>query len=421
MVLVRGITVEVFVARQPIFNIKEDVCGYELLYRKNHVNEFPNIDGDQATAHVIINSFLNIGIDDLSCGLPCFINFTENLLKQKVPTYFRPQEIVVEILENVSPSMELLTICRELKSLGYKIALDDFIFQHNNPYAKKLLEYIDIVKIDYQITSETTRRSLEKLVKEFNIKLLAEKVETREHFEEAKSGGYSFFQGYFFSMPVIVSTQDIPATFSSYFQIINHLSDEDPSIDLISKLIEQDISLSYKLLKLINSPAYRPKHKIHSIRQAIVLLGLIEIKRWIFVLAIRENTGFRNQLPDEVMRLCLTRAKMCEKISKHQHGNSLSASYFLLGMFSLMDTILSMPIKSILIKLSLGDKINDALCGMENDMRDILDLTIAVEMADWNIVDHFSNKIEMNDTILFSIYKEACNWTEHVLNEDLSI
>ncbi|MGV3465847.1 MAG: EAL and HDOD domain-containing protein [Heyndrickxia sp.] len=411
---------EVFVARQPIFNHKEDVCGYELLYRQNSINEFPNIDGDQATADVIINSFLNIGIDDLSCGLPCFINFTENLLKQKVPTYFRPQEIVVEILENVTLSQGLIEICKELKSLGYRIALDDFIFQHQNPFAKQILDYVDIVKIDYLNTSPLVRRSLEKVVKSFKIELLAEKVETREQFEEAKRGNYSYFQGYFFSKPVIVSTQDIPASFSSYFQIINHLSAEDPSIDEIAKLIEQDLSLSYKLLKLINSPAYRPKHKIHSIRQAIVLLGLIEIKRWIYVLAIRENTGYRKNMPEEVLRLCLTRAKMCEMIALKQANQLPASSYFLVGMLSLMDAILSVPMENILNKLSLGDEISDALYGKDNHMRSVLDLTVATEKAEWGKLEKYSSDRGLPLQILFSIYKEACSWTELVLAEDLT-
>ncbi|MBS4173170.1 HDOD domain-containing protein [Bacillus sp. FJAT-49736] len=412
---------EVFVARQPIFNQKEDVCGYELLYRQSQINEFPKVDGDQATADVIINSFLNIGIDDLSCGMPCFINFTENLLKQKVPTYFRPQEIIVEILENVPITTELLAICKELKSLGYKIALDDFILQHENSYAKQILKYVDIVKIDYLNTSSDIRRNIEKVVKFFGIELLAEKVETREHFEEAKKANYSYFQGYFFSKPVIVSTQDIPPSFVSYFQIIKHLSDIDPSIDQIAKLIEQDLSLSYKLLKLINSPAYRPKHKIHSIRQAIILLGLIEIKRWLYVLAIRENTGYQFQLPNELVKLCLTRAKMCEMISKSQYTFLPSASYFLVGMFSLMDTILSTPMESILQRLPLGDEITDALIGKDNRMREILDITVAIEKADWEKVDLMSKSVGLTEQQLFSIYKEACNWSEVVLSEDLTV
>ncbi|MBB2483466.1 HDOD domain-containing protein [Bacillus sp. APMAM] len=411
---------EVFVARQPIFNQKEDVCGYELLYRQNNINEFPNINGDQATADVIINSFLNIGIDDLSCGLPCFINFTENLLKQKVPTYFRPQEIVVEILENVSFTHELLEICKELKSFGYKIALDDFIFQHHNPYVKQVLEYVDIVKIDYLNTSPALRRTLEKVVKSLHIELLAEKVETREQFEEAKTKNYSYFQGYFFSKPVIVSTQDVPASFSSYFQIINYLSATDPSIDQIAKLIEQDLSLSYKLLKLINSPAYRPKHKIHSIRQAIVLLGLIEIKRWIYVLAIRENTGYRKHMPEELLRLCLTRAKMCEMIALKLANQLPAPSYFLVGMLSLMDAILSIPMENILKKLSLGDELYAALNGKENHMRNVLNLTVAIEKAHWDKADDISNALGLTQHALISIYKDACNWTELVLAEDLT-
>ncbi|QQZ11126.1 EAL and HDOD domain-containing protein [Heyndrickxia vini] len=409
---------EVFVARQPIFNENEKVISYELLYRNNKVNAFPNIDGDQATADVIINSFLNIGIDNLSSGLPCFINFTENLLQQRVPTYFPPREIVVEILENILPSPELLNICLELRNQGYRIALDDYIFHERNIYSLQLLKVVDIVKVDFLNTDEVERKKIETIVKQFNIKLLAEKVENREQFELAKKSGYSFFQGYFFSKPVIVSTFDIPASFNSYFQIINKLSYEDVSFESVSQIIEQDLSLSYKLLKLINSPAYRPKHKIHSIPQAIILLGLIEIKRWIYVLAVRENAGWRQQLSDEIKTLCLTRAKCCEIIAEKYIGRGQSPSYFLLGLFSLMDTILSIPMETILDNLPLEDTIYNALCGEENEMRVVLELVIAIEKGEWDLMDRLLNKSGIDSSKLPSIYQQALQWSMNVLNED---
>ncbi|MCS0672034.1 EAL and HDOD domain-containing protein [Cytobacillus firmus] len=189
---------EVFVARQPIFNSKEEVFAYELLYRNNQVNAFPEIDEDQATAEVIINSFLNIGIDYLSEGKPCFINFTEKLLKLKLPAYFRPREIVVEILETVEPSAELVNICKDLKELGYQIALDDYVFNETNPFARQLLKYADIIKVDFLNTPKDMREKIEMLVNHLKIKTVAEKVETRESYEEAKSKGYDYFQGYFF-------------------------------------------------------------------------------------------------------------------------------------------------------------------------------------------------------------------------------
>ncbi|MFY2154367.1 EAL and HDOD domain-containing protein [Cytobacillus firmus] len=409
---------EVFVARQPIFNSKEEVFAYELLYRNNQVNAFPDIDEDQATAEVIINSFLNIGIDQLSEGKPCFINFTEKLLKLRVPAYFRPREIVVEILETVEPSAELVRICRDLKELGYQIALDDYVFNETNPFARQLLKYADIIKVDFLNTPKEMREKIEMLVNQLRIKTVAEKVETREEYEEAKSKGYDYFQGYFFEKPVIMSTHDVPAYFQSYYEMIQNLSKEEPSLDRIAELIERDISLSYKLLKLINSPAYRPKQKINSIRQAIVLLGLIELEKWIYVLAVRENIVKNSQMTEETIRLSMTRAKMCEEIDRHRNGKSVSSSYFMTGMFSLMDSLLNIPMNQILNELPLQDNICEALRGENNNLKEILDLAVAVEKAQWSRISEMCETLNVDEKTIFKIYSEALSWSSQLLNPE---
>ncbi len=216
---------EVFVARQPIFNAVGDVIAYELLYRNSEVNSFPKMNGDQATTDVIINSFMNIGIEEITNGKPCFINFTENLLLMGLPTYFPPEVIVVEILETVELSEKLVHICKELKQQGYKIALDDFIFNNNNPYFYTLLNYTDIIKVDIQNTPPKMLSEIEEIANVYEIQLLAEKVETSEEFEVYREKRvYHCFQGYFFSKPIIVSTHDMPLYFSSYIEILNQLA-----------------------------------------------------------------------------------------------------------------------------------------------------------------------------------------------------
>ncbi|MEL3974677.1 HDOD domain-containing protein [Rossellomorea oryzaecorticis] len=410
---------EVFVARQPIFDVNEEKAAYELLYRHNQLNMFPNIDGDTATADVIINSFLNIGIDALSSGKPCFINFTENLLKLRVPTYFNPREIVVEVLESVEPSKGVVDICLELKKLGYKIALDDFIFNESNPFCKELMKAADFVKVDFQSTTEEMRSRIEVLSNLLGYKLIAEKVETELEYQEARHKGYHFFQGYFFSKPKIIASHDVPVYFHSYYSIIQSLEMSEPSIDVISGLIQQDLSLSYKLLKLINSPAYRPKHKIHSIRQAIVLLGLMEIKRWIYVLAVREQVAYREKLENEVITLCLTRAKMCELTAEKIKGTKNTSSYFLTGMFSLMDTILSVPMMKILDDLPLNDEICDALTGKSNELKDMLELVISAEKGDWIDLEKKMRSLNLSEQNISESYQQACQWAEELLTQEL--
>ncbi|MDF2857785.1 MAG: metal dependent hydrolase, partial [Neobacillus sp.] len=306
---------EGFVARQPIYTAMKDIYAYELLYRNNLDNRFPEIDGDAATTDVIINSFINIGIDDLSNGKPCFINFTENLLQQKLPTYFKPKEVVVEILETVELSQELLEICQDLKSKGYQLALDDFILNGDNPYTYPMLELASIVKVDFRNTTAHMRQKIEELQHKYNLKLLAEKIETKEEFEAAVSLGYVYFQGYYFSKPVILSTQVLPENLQNYLILMNHLSTSEPDLNFITQIIEQDVSLSFKLIKLINSPAYHPKSKINSIKQAIIRLGFNELRKWIYILLIRGNLMGKSEWDKEMFTNSLIRAKMCELIA----------------------------------------------------------------------------------------------------------
>ncbi|VEF46219.1 acyl-CoA-binding protein [Bacillus freudenreichii] len=407
---------EVFVARQPIFNKKEDVFAYELLYRSNEVNKFPSIDGDKATAEVIINSFFNIGINELSQGKPCFINFTKKLLELKVPTYFEPRDIVVEILEDVPRTMELIRICKNLKKHGYTIALDDFIIDEENPFLAELFKYIDIIKVDMLNTSVSMRQRIETVAKSNNIKLLAEKVETREEFEQARERGYDYFQGYFFSKPVILSSHDIPSYFHSYYEIMQMLSEKEPDIQAIAQLIESDLSLSFKLLKLINSPAIRTKNKVHSITQAIVLLGLIEIRKWVYVLAVRDTPVKQSEKSKELMQTCLIRGKMCESLGKLFNRSSSNSGYFMTGMFSLMDCIMGIPMKKILNDLPLSDDICDALKGENNHYKKVLDLVAAAENGDWETVHEMCKTFQIEESEVYQIYKEALLWSNHLMN-----
>lgn len=406
---------EVYVARQPIFNKTEDIYAYELLYRSNEINKFPTIDGDKATADVIINSFLNIGMMELSHGKPCFINFTENLLKLKVPTYFDPRALVVEILENVSPSKELIQICKDLKLLGYTIALDDFIFNKENPYTVELLKYTDIIKVDILNTPDTMRKRIELVAKSLNIQLLAEKVETREDFEKTRESGYDYFQGYFFAKPVILSSYDIPAYFHSYFETMQILSSEESEIRDIAKLIEKDLSLTLKLLKLINSPAVPTRNKVNSITQAIVLLGLDEIKKWVYVLGVRDLFVGKSDKLNELIRTSLTRGNMCESIAKLANESSADAGYFMTGTFSLMDSILGIPMEKILDDLPLCDDICDALKGNDNHFKQVLNLITAVEKGDWPAVNELSNAFQIPESEIYKVYKESLQWASQFI------
>ncbi len=409
---------EVYVAKQPIFDSRENVISYELLYRSGKENVYNASDGDKATSEVIINSFLNIGIKDLSEGKPCFVNFTENLLKLKLPTYFSPLNLVIEILEDVPITEELIEICKELKMLGYKIALDDFFLMHGNDLTMELLKIIDIVKIDFLATSRKARLQMMEYLVPYDIIFLAEKVETREEYEQAKEDGYSYFQGYFFSKPIILQSHDIPSYFQSYFTVLEQLDSPEPDLDQITKVIETDISLSYKLLKLINSPVIRPKYEISSIRQAIVLLGLIEIKKWIYVLALKGLQEEKNNATlGELIQLSLTRAKLGEFLAEVENNKQNKSKYFLLGLLSCIDSFLHLPMSTILEGLPISKEIKSALLGEENHFKLVLDLMARAERSNKMNQSLTKYPFDLNEDQLFEIYLKSSTWTSQFVKQ----
>ncbi len=405
---------EVFIGRQPIFNLHEQVVAYELLYRNKNVNSFPDVDSDAATVDVLVNSFLSIGIEEVTKGKPCFVNFTENLLMSSIDEFLDPSQVVIEILEDVPLTPNLVKRVIELKSHGFKIALDDFILKGNVPIYDTLFPHIDLIKVDFLISSLVERMEIENMVKENfpHIKLLAEKVETQEQYRVAKHSGYEFFQGYFFEQPQIIKAMDIPANAIQYFHIISLLKEEEPNVHLLAENIERDISLTYKLLQMINNSSKRSKSKIRSIKQAILLLGLANLRKWIYLLALREfDDRADTDLFQELMRTSLFRAKVCEKLAKRNYKQNFS-EYFLVGMFSLIDAILQRPMNVILQQLPFSEAITETILGGQTEMTPYLEFSIALGKLDWQRLEELAPQINIEMASIDLLYNEALEWAE---------
>ncbi|WP_042476590.1 EAL and HDOD domain-containing protein [Bacillus ndiopicus] len=411
---------EVFIGKQPIFNEKEQVVSYELLYRSKNMNAFPleGTDADAATIDVIINSFLTIGIDKVTEGAPAFINFTEKLLFSPLVDYISPKEVVIEILEDVNITQSLVKRVKELKEKGFKIALDDFILKDGVTVYDELFNYIDYIKVDFLITPLLNRMEIENKVKSKfpHIKLLAEKVETREQYDVAIHSGYVLFQGYFFEKPQIMKAIDIPANIINYFQIISILKDEEPDINILAANIEREISVSYKLLQLINSSKNRRKSKVRSIKQAIVLLGLSELRKLVYLLAMRELKNFeKTDAFNELVAASLFRAKACEKIAKLNYKKNFS-EYFLIGLLSLIDALLKRPMYLILRKMPLSEEILQTINGVETEMTPYLQFSEALYKLDWDKLIELSPQLGLKQETVFQIYDEAEQWAREVIS-----
>lgn len=403
---------DVFVARQPIFDKSLKVVAYELLYREGEENRYGDEDGDRATSRVVTNSFLRIGIEKLTGGKKAFINFTEKLIKEEIPTIFPKELIVVEILENIVPDQNVIQACLHLKKKGYVLALDDYIFHSPYDY-QELFALVDIIKVDFLSNTVEDRKSIPKKISNKKIKFLAEKVETKEEFEEAIQAGYTYFQGYFFSRPIVVSGKEVPAYKTNYIRVLEEIHRENPDFDKIAQIIETDVSLSYELLRLIHSAAFHPVSKITSIKLAIARLGLKEMKKWIGLMMIRD---LAKDKPDELMRSALIRARFGELLAeKIGHGNRRS-EVFLMGMFSYIDVLLERPLGEILEHLPLSQEIVDALLGYGGEYHHLYQLIKAYEKGKWKDVFSLTETLKIEEKLLPKFYVDAIDWTNQIFS-----
>ena len=399
-----------FVARQPIFDQKQQVYGYELFYRDGFENVYNNqVDGDKATYDVLTSSFMVIGINELTGGKKAFINFTENLLNDKVPTVFDKGIIVIEVLEEITPDENIIAACKEIKAKGYTIALDDFVL---SPKYLPLLKTADIIKVDYLNTSRENRREIIQVAKKFGLDLLAEKVETRKEFKDALDLGYKYFQGYFFSKPRILQGDDPPAYKVNYFQALKEINREEIDIKKLAEIIKRDVALSYKLLKLINSAAFGVRNKIESIQQAIVLLGLKEIKKWMNLVVIKEMA---NEKEIEIIRLSLIRAKFCESLTEQIGEFHNRDKYFMVGLFSLIDVLLKRKLEHILKDLPIADEIRWSLLGYQSLINDIYQLVVNYEKANWDQFELIRKKVGVKENIVAKNYLKAVKWCNQIM------
>lgn len=390
---------EVALARQPILNIDESIFAYELLFRPlSDNNEF---DGDKATARVVTDSLDMIGLKDITGDKRGFINFTESLLREEIPTILPRDKIGIEIIEDVGASPEVIRACKKLKEDNYILVLDDFTFQRD--YVA-LLDLVDIVKIDFLNTTRKERKEIVEKLKNKDVKLLAEKVETREDLKEAREAGYSYLQGFYFHKPNIISGQSLPNYQINQIRLLNEVNKLEPNFERIEKIVKNDASMSYSILRIINSPYYELRFRVKSIKQAIVLLGLREFKKWLNLYIMR---GLGIKKPRVLLNNSLIRAKFCEKIAILLDDEQRKLDYFTMGLFSLIDSILDRPIEKIIEELYLPDDIVDALLFKKGETGEVLKLITNYEKGNWESVDYFIDALKLNNSRVSRIYYQS--------------
>jgi len=400
---------DVYVARQPIFRRNKRLYAYELLFRDNLTNIFPGIDGNLATSRLLFNSFLSIGIENITGKRKAFINFTEDMLVKRVPLMFSKDKIVVEILEDVEPEPEVINACREIAQKGYVLAMDDFYYKSE---LKPLIVLSNLIKIDFRATSSQEIEEYVKKLSEYDVKLLAEKVETYEEFEEALEMGFHYFQGYFFSKPEIIKGRDISASGLNILNIMAEANKEELDFKKLEGLIGRDVGISYKLFRYINSAYFKRASEISSIKQAITLLGEKRIRRFLSIVAMANLSQGK---PDELLRRSIIRARLCEMIGEIANSRASSSELFVVGLFSLIDAIMDDSMENIMKKLPLSKEIKDAFLHNTGELKDYLNLAICYETGDWKGIPEATAKLGINDEELPKCYMDSLNWADSLV------
>jgi len=394
-----------YLARQPIYDQKLDVYAYELLYRAADEDSAPEGIGDQATYAVLMNALTEIGLDELIGSSYAFVNLTRGFIVGENPLPFSGDRIVLEVLEDIAADDEVVAGIRDLIEQGYMIALDDFVYDDS---LVEMIKMCDLIKIDVLAMERDVIREHVDILSKFNVKLLAEKVENQEMFEFCKSLGFDYFQGYFFCKPKVLKRQKMPANQLAVMQLLAKLQDPDITIEQLGDLISHDVSISYRLLRYVNSAIFSLPKKVESIHHAVIVLGLKAVKQLTMVMSLSNV----DDKPHELLVTALLRAKMCELLAEVQ-GNRNKDSFFIVGLFSVLDALLDMPMDELLASLSMADEINSALLSREGAAGKVLEGVIAYEHGQW---DHPA--IEAFDSEqLSNAYFEAVSWSDSVAAE----
>ena len=392
-------------ARQPILTGDEKVFGYELLFRDGVADFFTNSDADAASRSTLSTSML-MGLNVLCDGRRAFINVTREVLLKDYITLLPSSQTVVEILESVPPDDVVRAACQRLKEAGYLIALDDFGVDDPR---ERLTDLADIIKVDLRATPPEQAAELVKRHGPWRCRMLAEKVETQEEFLAAKKAGFVYFQGYFFRRPEMMSTHEIPANQMNYLRMWQAVARPELDIREVEQVIKGEASLCYRLLRYLNSAVFGFGNEIHSIRHALSLLGEREVRRWIRLVA---TLGAGQGKSSDLVLSALVRGRFCELLSPSVGAGE--SDLFLMGLLSLMDAILEIPMARVLENVPVDQESKAVLLGGSSRLSPFYQLMLAQESGEWETAHALARQLHLSESEVAEKYWEAMQWARQV-------
>lgn len=388
--------------RQPIFDGQQRVFAYELLYRDGVSNAANVRDGNEATARVFVNAFCELGFDHIVGEAQAFLNMTEGLLLDRSYEILPAGQVVLEVLETVEPTPELIAVLAQARAQGYRVALDDFVF--GEAY-RELVEVADFIKFDVLALSAEELEAQMRQMTAYPLRFLAEKVENHEVFSRCRELGFELFQGYYFCKPEIVKGARMAQNRLSLVMLLAKLQQEDITIRELEELIRTDLALSVKLLRYVNSAFVGLPRSVDSISQAVGLVGTERMRQWAAVMVL---ANFEEK-PIELMRVALVRARMCEQCCVHHR--QAPAPGFTVGLFSVLDAFFDCEMSELLNKLPLSAAIQMALLEKQGTLGEVLRAVTAYEQGEWDAV--MASPYEPD--LLRTIFWDSMRWAEDVL------
>jgi c-di-GMP-related signal transduction protein len=403
----QSLGIQKFMARQPIFDQSRSVLGYELLFRTSLENYFHPASGGN-TSECVVDNCLLFGLNALTGGRKAFVNFAREALIQDYPMLLPREQIVVEILEDVRPDDQVLAACRRLKNAGYTIALDDFMFSQAG---HSLTGFADIIKVDFLTTAPAEREALARQFSPLGIKMLAEKVETQNDIVIAQKMGYSYFQGYFFCKPQMMSAREVPGFKLNYLRMLHAINRTHLDLPEVERILRQEPSLLMKLLRYLNSAYFGLRGQVTSIRHALTLLGENNVRKWTSVVALLD---LAEDKPAELIVTSLLRARCCELLARPLRMPERETDLFLLGLLSVMDAVLDRRMVDVLAEMPVVEEVKTALLGSSNRLRTVLDAVIAQELGNWHQLRICAEQMKVDENLLPQSYLQAVQWQRDI-------
>lgn len=404
--------IDVFVARQPIFDRHDSLSGYELLYRNTALSTIA--DGAAADAmctDTVIHSFLDIGLDDLTDGHRAFINCTREFLLDGQVELLPAKQVVIEVLETVGNDEAVVTACHRLTQRGYHLALDDYV---DDPSFDALLHTASIVKLDVLHKKPDELRAVLQRLRPFKVQVLAERVETMEMHKECMTLGFDLFQGYFYRRPELVTRKEIEVGQTAMLRLLNMLRDHETPDAAVESGFRSDPTLTYKLLRIVNSASVGGRG-IDSIGYAIRMVGRQMLYRWLALLMVSSMvTG--NDVTDQLVYAALLRARLCELIAESSPQVRHPQALFMTGLFSMLDVLLRMPMRDVLARVSVSEEIRQAVMEGRGPYAEPLLLADAYQRGEWDQVDVLASSLGVLPMQMAWLYTKSLTW----VNEQLS-